>query len=79
MFFNGLPEMKIKNVTVKNVIISDAKEGAVVSQADGVVMENIKITSPTGNSLSIKNANNIKVDGILFKEVDEKGKTVIFK
>jgi len=79
MFFNGLPEMKIQNVTVKNVIISDAQEGAVVSQADGVVMENIKITSPTGNSLSIKNANNIKVDGILFKEVDEKGKTVIFK
>ena len=34
MFFNGLPEMPIRNVTVKNVIISDAKEGVVISQAD---------------------------------------------
>jgi len=79
MFFNGLPEMRIQNVTVKNVIITDAEEGAVVSEADGVTMDNIKITSPSGNSLSIKNAKNIKVDGVVFKEVNEKGKTVIFK
>lgn len=39
MFFNGLPEMPIRNVTVKNVIISDAKEGVVISQAEGVVLE----------------------------------------
>ncbi|WP_321518040.1 glycoside hydrolase family 28 protein [uncultured Bacteroides sp.] len=79
MFFNGLPEMRIQNVTVKDVVITDAKEGAVISQANGVIMDNIKITSPSGNSLSIKNASNIKIDGILFKEVNEKGKTVIFK
>ena len=79
MFFNGLPEMRIQNVTVKDVVITDAKEGAEVSQADGVTMDNIKITSPSGNSLSIRNSKNIKVDGIVFKEIDKKGKTVIFK
>jgi polygalacturonase len=79
MFFNGLPEMRIQDVTVKNVVIADAKEGAVINQASGVVMDNIKISSPSGNSLSIKNANNIKIDGILFKVVNDNSKTVIFK
>ncbi len=79
MFFNGLPEMKIQNVTIKNVVITGAKEGAVVSQADGVTMDNIKIASPKGNSLIIKNTKNIKVDGFVYKEVDEKEKTVFFK
>jgi len=79
MFFNGLPEMKIQNVTVKDVVITNAKQGAVVSQTDGVTMDNIKITSPSGNSLSVKDSKNIKIDGILFKEVNTKGKTVIFK
>lgn len=79
MFFNGLPEMKIQNVTVKDVVITNAKQGAVVSQTDGVTMDNIKITSPSGNSLSVKDSKNIKIDGILFKDVNTKGKTVIFK
>ena len=41
MFFNGLPEMPIRNITIKDVIINDAKEGVVISQAEGVTLENI--------------------------------------
>ena len=62
MFFNGLPEMPIRNVTVKNVIISDAKEGVVISQAEGVVLENIHIETK-GHTLNVKNAKNLTVDG----------------
>ena len=64
MFFNGLPEMPIENVTVKDVLISDAKEGVVISQAVNVAMENIKIdVKDNGTQLRISNAKDIKVDG----------------
>lgn len=80
MFFNGLPEMPIENVTVKNVVISDATGGVVISQADGVTMENIRIETKSGApTLQIKNAKNIQVDGIVYKTVDGKGKNLNFK
>jgi hypothetical protein len=65
MFFNGLPEMPIRNVTVKDVIINDAKEGVVISQAEGVTLENIRIETK-GHTLDVKNAKNLKVDGKVY-------------
>lgn len=62
MFFNGLPEMPIKNISVKDVAISDAKKGIEISQAQDVVLENIRIETP-GEVLQIKNAENVKVNG----------------
>lgn len=78
MFFNGLPEMPIDNVTVKNVIISDAKEGAVISQATNVTLDNIQIRTKKGAQLRIKNAKNIKVDGKTYN-VGNKQETLNFK
>lgn len=80
MFFNGLPEMQIKNVTVKDVVITDAQEGVVISQADGVTMDNIRIeTVKGGNTLKMSHAKNIKVDGKLYKIVDARGEKLNFK
>lgn len=79
MFFNGLPEMKIQNVTIKDVVISDAQEGAVLSHADGVVMENVKITSKKGSTVSMKNVKNITIDKVRYTEVPAKGKVVNLK
>jgi ribosomal protein L24 len=63
MFFNGLPEMPVENITVKDVVISGAKEGAVISQAVNVAMENVRIEAGTGSPIRISNAKDIKVDG----------------
>ncbi|WP_321332999.1 glycoside hydrolase family 28 protein [uncultured Bacteroides sp.] len=79
MFFNGLPEMPIQNITVENVIISDAVEGAVISQADGVTLQNIKIVTKQGTNLQVKNAKNVSVDGVLYKEINAEGKALNFK
>lgn len=62
MFFNGLPEMPIDNISVKHVVISDAKEGIVISQAKNVTLEDIRIETK-GKVLQIKNAENVKVNG----------------
>lgn len=63
MYFNGLPEMPIDNVTVKDVIISDAAEGVVISQATNVAMQNIRIEGQKGAPLQLLNAQNIKING----------------
>lgn len=64
MFFNGLPEMPIKNVSVKNVVINDAASGAVISQANGVTLENVLIkTVDNSPALTVKDSKNIRVDG----------------
>ncbi len=68
MFFNGLPEMPIENVTVKDVVISKATGGIIISQATNVTLENISIETE-GDVLQIKNAEGVKVNG---KEYENK-------
>ncbi|MEG0646249.1 MAG: glycoside hydrolase family 28 protein [Bacteroides sp.] len=80
MFFNGLPEMNIENVTVRDVVITDAAEGVVISQADGVTMENICIETKSGSpTLQIKNSKNIVIDGKQYKQINANGKSLTFK
>ncbi len=70
--------MPIKNVTVKDVIISDAKEGVVISQAEGVTLENIRIDTQ-GHTLDVKNAKELKVDGKVYSTIGAEGKLLDFK
>ena len=44
MYFNGLPEMKIKNVNLKNIVMSGEK-GAVIRQTNGLTVENVRIAA----------------------------------
>ncbi len=62
MFFNGLPEMPIENVSVKNVVVTDAARGIEISQAKDVVLENVKIET-AGDALKYKSTVNMKVNG----------------
>lgn len=78
MFFNGLPEMPIENITVKDVVISDAKEGAVISQAVNVTLENIRIEAREGAPLRISNSKDIKVDDETYN-AGNKLETLYFK
>jgi polygalacturonase len=80
MFFNGLPEMPIENVTVKDVIITGAKEGAVLSQTKNVTISNVEIQTAKGNGdLQAKSSTNLTIDGKTYKKVDAKGIKVTLK
>ena len=80
MFFNGLPEMPISDVTVKNVVITEASDGVVLSQVDGVTFKNIHVESAKGNHLlKVRNAQKLTVNGKLHEEIDSKGETLNFK
>lgn len=75
MFFNGLPEMPIDNVTISDVTISDAKQGIVISQARNVTLENVHIGTP-GEAMQIKNAQDIRVDGQTYQNPGPKAMPV---
>lgn len=49
MYFNGLPEMKIQNVNLKNIQMQ-GNEGALIRQTDGLHIENVHIKSVDGNA-----------------------------
>lgn len=75
MFFNGLPEMPIRNVSVKDVVISEATKGIVISQAEGVTLENIRIETK-GDVLQIKNAKEVKVNGKMHENATGKAQSI---
>lgn len=77
MFFNGLPEMPVKNVVVKNVIITEAKKGVVISQAEDVTFENVRIETVEGSDrMKVNNAKNLKVDGKEYAEIGFKAQSI---
>lgn len=74
IFFNGLPEMRIKNINLNDVVISDAKNGAKFSQAEDINLKNIRIkTLKAGNNTEIVNVKNVTIDGKKYNEIDSKG------
>ena len=62
MFFNGLPEMPIRNVQIKDVRINDAKVGIIISQAENVSIDNAQVDTD-GQPLEVKDSKNVKVNG----------------
>lgn len=61
-------------------MITEATDGVVISQADGVTMENIHVESSKGNNiLNVKNAKNLTVDGKVYEELGAKGEILSLK
>ncbi|MCL2098421.1 MAG: glycoside hydrolase family 28 protein [Bacteroidales bacterium] len=58
MYFNGLPEMNVKNVSLENVYIQ-ADTGAVISETDGITIKNVTIVPKIGDPIIFKNTKNI--------------------
>lgn len=77
IFFNGLPEMRIKNINMENIMISDAKEGVILSEADGVNMKNVKVDLlKEGSTLQMKNVSDVTVDGKNYPQIGTKGEEI---
>ncbi|MCD8042157.1 MAG: glycoside hydrolase family 28 protein [Tannerellaceae bacterium] len=63
MYFNGLPEMKISNIRVENVVIS-SKLGAELIYTDGVEMKNVVIRQQEGDAFKVLKSANVTINGI---------------
>lgn len=60
MFFNGLPEMNIKNVSVEDSWIS-AITGVEIHESTGVKLHNVSVTPENGPALILNNVKNMSV------------------
>lgn len=61
MFFNGLPEMKIKDVRIENVTIT-SRLGAEINYAENVHLRHVRIIPETGEPLTQKHTTNLTQD-----------------
>ena len=63
MFFNGLPEMKVQNVQIRNSVF-ESKQGAVINQTKGVIMQNVKIKHSQGEIVEVMNVENAVFENV---------------
>ena len=54
--------MRIGKVKVREAVVTDAKQGIVISQAENVSIENVKIETK-GTPLQVQKAKGLKVNG----------------
>ena len=76
-YFNGLPEMPVSNIHIKDMEVNNAEYGIVINRTDGVKLENIKV-SAKNHAFDAKNSKNVIVNDKTYKKIDEKGITLDF-
>lgn len=64
MLFNGLPEMPITDISVSNVVVTEAREGIVLSQTRNVSFDSVRIDTP-GEVYRVAHTANLTIDGHL--------------
>lgn len=75
MRFNGLPEMPVKNVIIKNAVIENAETGIVINNTSNISLTNV-VVGTKGNVLEVKNTKELNVNGKRYAEVDKNGKNI---
>lgn len=76
-YFNGLPEMPVQNISIKDLEVNNAEQGIVINRTENVKLENIKVTAKT-HTFDAKNSKNVSVNSKTYKKIDEKGVTLDF-
>ena len=67
MFFNGLPEMNIQNINVKNVSVT-SQIGAELVEATDINFENVKIVPEKGAAFILKNVQNFEGKNLIYPD-----------
>ena len=60
-FFQGLPEMKLQNITLENSVL-EAEKGITLIDADGITLKNVKLIHKKETGLIVYNSANIEMD-----------------
>lgn len=70
-YFQGLPEMKVKNVIMKDMVL-EAKKGITLIDSEGVQIDNMKMINQSGAALTIYNSDNIRIDNFSYQIQNDK-------
>lgn len=60
MYFNGIPEKNISNISVEDCVISSTL-GADLRYSNGVILKNVKISQEEGVGMSLANCRNVSI------------------
>lgn len=60
MFFNGLPEMPIKNIQIRNSAFH-AETGVVLNEVEGLLLEKVDVTQETGEKITQNNVTGLVI------------------
>lgn len=71
LLFNGLPEMNIDNIHLKNAFIT-SEIGAELSESKDIVFENVTVIPKKGPAFNLNNVKNFKADELNFDEKNSK-------
>lgn len=64
IFFNGLPEKRIENIQLRDVTITNAKEGAVFCESNDILLNNIHIEPLVpGPACRMQGVSNVTING----------------
>ena len=70
IFFNGLPEMRIANINLNNVIITDAKEGAIFQESKDITIDNLTIkTLDDSPAVRMGGVKNVTINGKNYSQI----------
>lgn len=72
VYLNGLPEMPLENISIKNMVVTNAKQGIVLNKVAKVNIDNVEIETPDNSLIQIENATGITIDGKEFGTIAEK-------
>ena len=62
--------MRISNINMENMIVTNANRGVELSQADGVNINNVKVSlKGEGKTLKMQNVANVTIDGKKYENV----------
>ncbi|MGI5974420.1 MAG: glycoside hydrolase family 28 protein [Paludibacter sp.] len=67
LLFNGLPEMNIENIRLKNAFIT-SQIGAELSESKNIVFENVTVIPEKGAAFKLNNVKNFKAEKLYFDE-----------
>ena len=64
--------MPIENISIKNMVVTGAKEGIVVNKVAKLNIENVEIDTPDQSMIQIENTTDITINGKEFGTISEK-------
>lgn len=76
MYFNGLPEMKIQHIMMKDISFTGSREGAIIRQSENIVMDNVHISPRQGKAISLQNVKDVVINGKKIEKVTQEIKEV---
>lgn len=60
MYFNGLPEMPVKNINITDCTIS-SRTGIEISYSEDVTLENVRVHPESGEPVIVTNSKNVRI------------------